>query len=175
LKDISVIIPTLNEADNIYELVAEVCSVLHEKNYKYEVIFVDDNSSDSTREKISYHCIENKNIRLIHRKEKKGLASAVYDGAASAEADVIAVMDADLSHPPEFLPDIIEPIIKNQKDITVGSRYITGGSAEQWSFRRLVMSKAAKLPAAIFTDIKDPLSGFFCCSQRYSIIYCQQC
>jgi dolichol-phosphate mannosyltransferase len=163
LRDISVIVPTLNEAGNIDELISRIKRVFEKlPDLTYEIIFVDDNSSDFTREKIlSDFNNRQDNIRLLHRIEKKGLASAVYEGAQISEGRVIAVMDADLSHPPESLPELIKPVLFEGKDIAVGSRYVTGGSSEDWSSLRRIMSKTAKIPALFFTDVKDPLSGYF--------------
>ncbi|MCB9493846.1 MAG: glycosyltransferase family 39 protein [Desulfobacteraceae bacterium] len=163
MKDISVIVPTLNESENIDELVMRISRTFEKyPDLNHEIIFVDDNSSDFTREKILTNFNNgHDNIRLLHRIEKKGLASAVYEGAKISEGKILAVMDADLSHPPESLPELIKPLLLEGKDIVVGSRYVTGGSSKDWSPLRRIMSKTAKIPALFFTEVKDPLSGYF--------------
>jgi dolichol-phosphate mannosyltransferase len=160
---ISIIIPTLNEEDNVQELLERVFKALNNKSagHDFEVIVVDDDSTDGTRQQVR-KWMADKRVRLICRnKEKKGLSSAVINGAKAASGEVIVVMDADLSHPPEAIPDLIRPIMNGEKDMVVGSRYVLGGSTPGWSIKRILASKAAALPARMLTDLRDPLSGFF--------------
>ena len=70
-------------------------------------------------------------------------------------------MDADLSHPPEIIPELIKPIKENKADLIIGSRNIKGGSVEVWPLRRKLVSKVATLMAKPLTDAKDPMSGLF--------------
>jgi len=159
---ISIIIPTLNEAGNIHELLERIfeTGAPESANYDFEVIVVDDDSTDATRQQVRKWSPD-KRVRLIHRREEKGLSSAVLAGAKAASGETVVVMDADLSHPPEAIPDLIRPILAGEKDMVVGSRYVPGGSSPGWSLKRLWASKAAALPARVLTDLRDPLSGFF--------------
>lgn len=159
---ISIVIPTYNERENISFLIRELRRVLKHK-HKYELIIVDDNSRDGTgdlAEKLS----KTYPIRVIHRSEKKGLASAVTQGFKHANGDILCVMDADLQHPPESVPALAGEL-ENGADIAIGSRYVKGGGIESWGLKRRIISMGARilahllLPRTMF--INDPLSGFF--------------
>ncbi len=159
--DLTVIIPTYNEAENIPILVERVFRVFSEHSFEAEVIIVDDNSPDGTWEvarqlKSTYH-----NLEVLRRFNKRGLSSAVLDGIQLAKGKIIGVMDGDLSHPPEKIPDLIKPILSGESDLVIGSRYVKGGNIENWPFRRKVSSKLATLAARGLTPINDPMSGFF--------------
>ncbi len=154
---ISIIVPTYNEAGNIKRIVKRIHNAVRKD---YEVIVVDDNSPDKT------WCIAQKlgkkySVRVIKRKGKLGLSTAVLRGFNEARGEIIGVIDADLSHPPELIPRLVQPIIKNRADITIGSRYIKGGGVEEWPFFRRLMSKAATLLARPLTAVRDPMSGYF--------------
>ncbi|MEM1658474.1 MAG: polyprenol monophosphomannose synthase [Candidatus Jordarchaeales archaeon] len=159
---LSVIIPTYNERDNLGELVERLRLALNEINY--ELIIVDDNSPDGTGELAEKLAEKYRNIKVVHRAGKRGLASAVIDGLNVAEGDTVAVMDADLQHPPELLPQMFREII-NGADLVIASRYTKGGSVEGWSTWRRLVSRVATLMATLTIPrarkVKDPLSGFF--------------
>jgi dolichol-phosphate mannosyltransferase len=159
---LSIIIPTINEAGNINDLFKRIFEVGDTQlpGIELEVIVVDDDSTDGTREQVRQWATEHR-IKLIHRQKDKGLASAVFAGAESSTGDIILVMDADLSHPPESIPDLLRPILAGKKDMVVGSRYVPGGCTPGWSLARVWISRLAALPARVLTDILDPLSGFF--------------
>ncbi len=160
--ELSIIIPTYNESENIKPLFNRIAKAL--ANTEYEIIFVDDNSMDGTIDKIKEITSKHNNIKLIIRKNKQGLSSAILKGFESAQGQIIAVMDADLQHPPELLPKMFKKI-KEGYDIVIASRYIKGGKIEKWNFNRKIVSKAAALITRITIPkarkIKDPLSGFF--------------
>jgi dolichol-phosphate mannosyltransferase len=99
-------------------------------------------------------------VRVLRRAGKGGLASAVVAGFAAARGDVLLVMDADLSHPPEVVPDLIRAI-DNGAELAVGSRYVTGGGTEDWPMRRRVVSRVACLMGNVLVPIRDSTSGFF--------------
>jgi Glycosyltransferases involved in cell wall biogenesis len=156
----SVVIPTYNEAQNITELLKRLKRNLTD----YEVIVVDDGSPDGTAELAkSLNGLYGK-IKVINRGRRLGLASAVLQGVESAQGDVIVVMDADLQHPPEIVPKLVEEVEKGA-DIAIASRYIKGGGIQGWSVTRLIISKVATMLARFFVPqtrkVKDPLSGFF--------------
>ena len=83
------------------------------------------------------------------------------DGFKIARGDIIGVMDADMSHPPEKIPELLEPILSNKFDYVIGSRYVEGGGTENWPFLRKVSSKIAAFAVRGLTDVKDPMAGFF--------------
>ena len=158
---ISLIIPTYNERDNIVPLLQRLKHVL--SGLSYEVVFIDDNSSDGTAE-LAGSLADKYPVRVVVRKDKRGLASAVVDGLGHTSGDTIAVMDADLQHPPEVIPLLLAEI-ENGADVAVASRYVPGGGCQGWSRTRRLMSKGAiflghlLLPAT--RPVKDPMSGFF--------------
>jgi dolichol-phosphate mannosyltransferase len=164
--EISIIVPTYNEHDNIVPLVQRIHQSL--QGHSFEIVFVDDNSRDGTADLIrnmSAPCP----IRLMVRTDKRGLGSAVVDGIGLAGAPVIAVMDADLQHPPEVLPALFRAV-QDGVDIAIASRYVAGGGCEGWSLLRRVISKGAVILAHILLPavrrVNDPMSGFFMFRRR---------
>ncbi len=157
---LSIVIPTYNEKDNLQTLLSRIFSVFDKNDIKGEVIIVDDSSPDGTGALAEKLREKYKRLRVIHRKEKLGLSSAVLDGFKASKGDVLGVMDADLSHPPEIIPKMFEEI-KNDADFVIGSRYVKGGKIVGWSFYRKAVSKVATFLARPITKIKDPMSGFF--------------
>ncbi|MDW8033847.1 MAG: glycosyltransferase, partial [Nitrososphaerota archaeon] len=137
-KELSLIIPTYNEAENIPELLERIEASL--KNLDAEIILVDDNSPDGTANLTETLGKKYGNVKVLRRPYKKGLASAVLDGLKLTEADVVAVMDADLQHPPELLPKMYEKL-KQGYVLAVASRYVKGGKIEGWSLGRKLLSK----------------------------------
>jgi dolichol-phosphate mannosyltransferase len=124
---------------------------------------MDDNSNDGTEELVK-SLASKYPVKIVVRRDKKGLASAVVDGFEHTSGDTIVVMDADLQHPPEVVPSLLAAIEKGA-DIAIGSRYIEGGGCEGWSLLRRIMSKGAAFISHLFLPstrkIKDPMSGFF--------------
>jgi len=159
---LSVVIPTYNEAKNLPTLVERVRKSL--RDVGHEIIIVDDNSPDGTGELAERLAKKYGNLKVVHRREKKGLASAVVDGLNHATAPVICVMDADLQHPPEKIPALFKEI-ENGADIAIASRYVAGGGTEEWGWGRKLISRGAELLARLtipnIHGLKDPLSGFF--------------
>jgi dolichol-phosphate mannosyltransferase len=100
-------------------------------------------------------------VVVVHRPGKLGLGTAVIEGFAAASSEVLGVMDADLSHPPELLPRMLEPIRDGRADFVIGSRYIPGGGTRNWPRARLVASRLACLLARPVTQVRDATSGFF--------------
>ena len=164
---ISIIIPTYNESQNILQILKSIKDNLP-KNFVTQTIVVDDNSPDGTGKLVEDYLKNLKKmadytIEIIHRKAKEGLGSAILKGIQHAKGDTIVVMDCDFSHPPHIIPKLIESIKKYQYDIVVASRYIKGGNIQGWSLKRKTMSKFATLIAkkGLGIDTKDPMSGFF--------------
>ncbi len=158
--DISVIVPTYNESQNINILIQEITSVLHNNNIEGKIIVVDDNSPDLTWEIVN-NIKNDYKVELVRRLDKKGLSSAILDGFNRADTEIIGVIDADFSHPPEKIPELIKPITEGDSDFVIGSRYVQGGSVENWPLNRKIASYIARLFVKGLTDVKDPMSGFF--------------
>ena len=166
-EQISIIIPTYNESQNIINILKSIGSNLP-KNFLTQAIIVDDNSPDGTGKIVEDYLknlkkMANYTIEIIHRKAKDGLGSAILNGIQHAKGDTIVVMDSDFSHPPQIIPKLIDSIKKYQFDIAVASRYIKGGNIQGWSLKRKIMSKFATLIAkkGLGITTKDPMSGFF--------------
>jgi dolichol-phosphate mannosyltransferase len=156
-KAISIIIPTYKEKENIVPLVERINGSL--SKYDYEIVIVDDNSADGSEELVA-GLSKKYPVKIIVRKNKRGLSSAVVDGITSTDSDFVIVMDADLQHPPEVLPNIVKAL--ENHDFVMGSRYIKGGSPGEWKLSRKIVSKVATLMALpIAPKVKDPMSGFF--------------
>jgi len=159
--DLSIVVPTYNEKENILILLEKINLEFEKNKIKGEIIVVDDNSPDGTGDLIETLKKKYKNLKIVHRKEKLGLSSAVLDGWKIAKGNVLGVMDADLSHPAEKIPEMFNLIKKGEADFVIGSRYVRGGKIEGWDFKRKLMSKTATLLARIYTKVKDPMTGFF--------------
>ncbi len=160
MNNFSIIVPTLNEAENIVPLLQRISAMAETSGLKPEVIFVDDNSTDATCQQVLAYkgSLE---VRLHERIGAKGLAGAVVTGGRLAKYDNLVIMDADLSHPPEVMPQLILPLLSGKKDMVIGSRYTEGGSTPDWPFLRRLSSRIATFPAHLLTGIEDPLAGFF--------------
>jgi dolichol-phosphate mannosyltransferase len=127
--------------------------------HTWELIVVDDGSPDGTAD-LAESYADKHPVRVIRRPGKAGLASAVLAGFAQARGDVLVVMDADLSHPPEAVPRLVAAIGEGA-DLAVGSRYVSGGGTEDWPLKRRVVSRAACLMGNVLVPIRDCTSGFF--------------
>jgi dolichol-phosphate mannosyltransferase len=154
------VIPTYNEKDNIEELVSRIEAACSSAGIGVEIVIVDDNSPDGTGA-LAESLSKEHQVRVVHREGKLGLSSAVLEGFKAASGEVLAVMDADLSHPPEKLPEMYSSISSGEAELVFGSRYVKGGSVEDWPFHRRFISKGATLFARGLTKIRDPMSGFF--------------
>ena len=159
---LTIIVPTYNEVANIEILIKRIVDALKDHRISYEILIVDDNSPDGTWKRVM-SLNEKYPVRLLKRIYKRGLATAVIDGIKSAQAEKIIVMDADLQHPPEKIPEIYHALFDN--DIVVASRYTVGGGIIGWSLKRKIISAGAKLLAYLLLPpsrrTSDPMSGFF--------------
>src|SRR5881296_902465 len=155
---VSIIVPTLNEEENIAPLVSQItaCAVPFR-----EILFVDDRSTDATRAKI--RALERSHpIRLIEQDGAGlGLAGAIMLGARAAQGEILLVMDADLSHPPERIKDLLAPLFAGTADMVMGSRYVRGGSTPGWPLWRRIVSRAGAALAYPLTRVHDSMGGFF--------------
>ncbi|HID27715.1 MAG TPA: polyprenol monophosphomannose synthase [Methanosarcinales archaeon] len=156
---ISIIIPTYNEKENLPRLVNKIYKVLN-CHLSYEIIIVDDNSPDGTGVIADVLSKKYNEINVIHRNGFPDLSRAVVEGIKHSKGNIIGVMDADLSHPPEVIPKLIKPILDNKSEFVIGSRYLTG-KIKKWTFSRKIISRGAIILARPLTSVSDPMSGFF--------------
>jgi dolichol-phosphate mannosyltransferase len=156
---VSIIVPTFREAESLPFLIDRIDRLRQTELKELELIIVDDDSRDGTSELIARRA--ESWVRLFVRTEDRGLSQAVLFGLRQAQNEVLVVMDADLSHPPEVIPSMIDALTRGA-DFVIGSRYVSGGStADDWGVLRWVNSKVATLLARPLTKISDPMSGFF--------------
>jgi dolichol-phosphate mannosyltransferase len=163
-ETLALIIPTLNEAQNIRNVLNRVRSVLDPVGIDYEILVVDDDSSDGTGEIVSAIGLEDPRVRLIVRKGAKGVAGATLLGWENTDASIVGAMDADLQHPPELVPALVAEILAGH-DVAIGSRYADGGSLGNWNLPRKLLSNAALWVAMPVQRkqirAKDPTAGYF--------------
>ena len=157
MAGISVIIPTYNEKKNITRLIHRIASIL--KGHDYELIVVDDSSSDGTAE-AARELAKDYPVKVLVRLGKLGLSSAVVEGFKASIGDVIGVIDADLQHPPEHIKQFLMAV-SGGSDIVIGSRYVDGSKIEDWNWFKSIVSKGAITLSSPLTDVKDPTSGYF--------------
>lgn len=161
IPELSIIIPTLNERDNIEALLQHIDMVL--KDTVWEVIFVDDDSTDGTLGILQKLARSDARIRYIHRVGRRGLSSACLEGMAASSAPFMAVMDADLQHDEKLLPQMLNALRGGQLDLVLGSRYMDKNNVAGLSVLRGKLSRAGIWLAhrILSAQISDPLSGFF--------------
>lgn len=157
---LSIVIPTYNEMGNVEPLLEEVRAVLDQAGIPGEVIVVDDGSPDGTGEYVESVAAIDPRVRVVRRPGKSGLTSAVVAGFGIARGSWLGVMDADFSHAPSAIPALLTEA-RAGADFVIGSRYVEGGRIEGWPLSRRVVSRVACLLAWPFTDVRDPMSGFF--------------
>jgi dolichol-phosphate mannosyltransferase len=159
--ELTVIIPTRNECDNVGPLYEELKQVL--AGVEFEVLFADDDSTDGTIEQIRFLASRDRRVRLLHRIGRRGLSSACVEAAQASTAPFLAVMDADLQHDETLLPKMLAELKGGDADIVVGSRYIPGGGTGEWDEGRVKISGfATSLSRLVLrSPIADPMSGFF--------------
>lgn len=156
---VTVVIPTYREAESIPHLLRRLEQVRAEAQLDLEVLIMDDDSGDGSREVVASLGLDW--VRLVTRVADRGLSYAVLDGMTLSQRDTIVVMDADLSHPPEKIPEMLAAL-DSGVEVAVGSRFAEGGStAHDWGFLRWLNSRVATLLAAPLTALSDPMSGFF--------------
>lgn len=159
--ELAIIVPTLNEEGNIHALYNELLGIL--KEIDFEIIFIDDNSTDHTRDKIAALTREAPNVRLIHRIGRRGLSSACLEGMNASESEYILVMDADLQHDSRIIPNMLDELKASNWDLVIGSRFEPGAQIQGLSQFREYCSRFINRTLKYFTkqSISDPLSGFF--------------
>jgi len=161
---LALVVPTLNEVANIERTLQRIRSSLDPLEIPYEVIIVDDDSRDGIVDVVRKITASDPRVRLLVRRNARGLGGAVVHGWERSEAEIVGVIDADLQHPPEFLPHLWKAM-ESGVDVAVASRYAEHGSLRNWHPVRQGLSRLAiwltwplQKPAV---RVQDPMSGFF--------------
>lgn len=161
---LALVVPTLNEADNIGSLLDTIQHALQSTDIRYTIIVVDDSSTDGTPHVVRKHMQRDDRIQLLERSGKNGLAGAILHGWAHSDADLLGVMDADLQHPPALLPELLLGL-QSGADIAIGSRYARRNGVQGWNPIRAAISRVSTLATRPLLSKKlhvtDPMSGFF--------------
>ena len=167
LRGAVVVIPTYNEAENVKWLIPAVLNILEGAGWRAVVLVVDDSSPDGTADVVRWIAASRPGVDLLQRPGKLGIGSAYIDGFRRALerhgwADYICEMDADGSHPPETLLEMLEHAERSGADVVIGSRYVPGGGWVEGSIYRVLVSRGANLLARISTGVRvrDATSGF---------------
>ena len=158
---LSVVVPTYNESGNVRPLIARIAKALGGADF--ELIVIDD-STDGTERILAELARNTAYLRVVHRPARRGLASAVTDGIALGAGDVVCVLDADLQHPPEAVPNLVDALGRTAADVAIASRYVPGGGYAFTPLRRAVSYVAtagARIALSRTRRVADPLSGFF--------------
>ena len=156
---LSIVVPTYQERDNLPALIARLDELRRRLDLDLEVLIMDDDSADGSVEWIRERAP--RWVRIVVRRSNRGLSAAVLDGLRLARHPIAVVMDADLSHPPEAIPEMMRALQHGQQ-LVVGSRYAPGGSTDDdWGAFRWLNSRAATLLARPLTSVRDPMAGFF--------------
>ncbi|MCI0342100.1 MAG: polyprenol monophosphomannose synthase [Planctomycetales bacterium] len=159
---VSVVVPTYNERPNVELLIPRLAAAMKGAGFPLEVIVADDKSPDGTADAAEAG-IRAAGIggRALRREGPRGLSPAVMDGFGACRGEILGVMDADLSHPPEVVPEMVRAIVEGGADLAVGSRYVRGGGVEDWPWKRRFLSRMGGLVAKPVTRVRDATSGFF--------------
>jgi len=156
---VSLITPTYNECENIALLAEEIFQIIgQESAIDLELIVVDDDSPDGTGE-VAEALTDRYPLKVVHRPGKLGLGSAVMEGFRRSDRPYLGVIDADLSHDPAILPQLIKGL--REYDITIGSRFGKTSRVEKWAWHRKLISLIGVTSARLLTGAEDPLSGYF--------------
>lgn len=156
---LSLVIPTYNERDAVGPLLGRVLAAADGAGIDLEVLVVDDDSPDGTADRA--RAALGARGRVIVRKGERGLASAALAGFREAKGEILGLMDADGSHPPERISDLLAPLSEGRADLVIASRYVAGGGVAGWPLPRRAASRAANLLARAVTPVRDATSGFF--------------
>ena len=154
---VSVIVPTYNERDNVRPLLERIFASC--VGLDVEVVVADDGSPDGTAGEAEA-LAKRYPVVVLRRTGERGLSPAVVEGFSKASGRIIALMDADLSHPPEVLPKLLRKV-EAGCDIVFASRNVPGGGVSGWPLYRRLVSRAAALLSRPLTQSSDPMSGFF--------------
>jgi len=156
---VTVVVPTYREVDNLPHLLSRLRRLRESSGLDMEVLLMDDDSRDGSEEFVASLALPW--VRIVIRKANRSLSYAVLDGLMLSERETLVVMDADLCHPPEKIPEMLAAL-EDGMEVAVGSRFADGGStADDWGLLRWLNSRVANLLALPLTTSSDPMSGFF--------------
>jgi dolichol-phosphate mannosyltransferase len=156
---VSIVVPTFREAENLPHLIDRVAKVRDALGIEIQMLIMDDDSRDGTVEVIAAR--PERWVELVVRTENRGLSQAVLDGLGRARGEILVCMDADLSHPPEALSEMMKKLDEGA-DFVIGSRYVAGGTtSDDWGLFRWLNSRVATWLARPLTSVRDPMAGFF--------------
>jgi dolichol-phosphate mannosyltransferase len=157
--EISIVVPTFREAESLPLLIDRIALLKENSGLELELLIIDDDSRDGTEALIAAR--SEPWLQLCVRTVDRGLSQAVLFGLSRARGELLVVMDADLSHPPEVIPEMLASL-RAGADFVLGSRYVQGGTtAEGWGLFRFLNSRVATYLARPLTRVSDPMSGFF--------------
>lgn len=159
-------VPTFREADNLPALASRIAAAMSGGEFEWELVLVDDDSRDGSEE-LSEALAQRFPVRMeVRRDRSRDLSLSVLRGIEISRFDRVVVMDADLSHPPERIPDLVRAL-DGECDMVVGCRYGPGGRIDPgWGLWRRLNSYGATLLARPLADCSDPMSGFFALDRR---------
>ncbi len=159
--DLTVVVPTFNERENVPLLIERLSNVL--AGIAWEAIFVDDDSPDGTAAAVREASRRDPRVRCLQRIGRRGLSTACIEGILASSSPYVAVIDADLQHDEALLPRMFQTLREEPYDIVVGSRYVSGGGVGEWDASRQRASAFATRLSRLITkaEIADPMSGFF--------------
>lgn len=165
--ELSIIVPTFNERDNVVALLDRLHAAL--AGVVFEVVFVDDDSPDGTADVIRQLARHAPRVRVIQRIGRRGLASAGLEGMLSSSAPYMAMMDADLQHDESALPIMLQKIRTGSYDLVVGSRNIEGGGMGAFARERVALSQLGRRISKLISrhELSDPMSGYFMLTREF--------
>lgn len=161
ISDITIIIPTYNEAENVRPLIEELEKTLSDR--EWQALFVDDNSPDGTADTVERLAEENPRVKCLRRVGVRGLSSACIEGIMASSTPLVAVVDGDRQHDLSILPALIDAVASGDAEIAIGSRYLKSGSMDQWgAHRKTISAVATRMSRRLIPDgLTDPMSGYF--------------
>ena len=167
MPELAIIVPTYDERENLRPLLKCLAETLG--NIDYEVIIVDDDSTDCTAAAARSIAQQDRRIRILQRIGRRGLASAAVEGMLASSAPFLLVMDADLQHDEKIIPSMLEKIKSGSLDVVIATRNSEGGSMGDFAAERVGLSKAGRLLSASVSKVtvSDPMSGFFIVTSKY--------
>lgn len=169
---VSIVVPCYNEVGNVAVLVEVIEQAM--PHHEWEIIFVDDNSPDGTMEEVRKLAASDGRVRGLRRIGRRGLSSAVIEGALSSSAEIIAVMDGDLQHDERCLEEMVDVLLRGEADVAVASRYVRGGNRSglgngvlNKGWRHLLSHGGTLLARWVLgVELTDPMSGYFALPRR---------
>jgi dolichol-phosphate mannosyltransferase len=161
MPELTVVVPTFNERDNVEPLLAKLDEAL--SGISWEALYVDDDSPDGTAAHVRSIAQRDPRVRCVHRVGRRGLSTAVIEGIMASSSPYVAVIDGDMQHDERILPNMLETLKSDGVDIVIGSRHVEGGGLGDWDKSRVAISDfATRLSRLIVpADLTDPMSGFF--------------